>query len=469
MVRRNRLKLLILCLTCINCGFNSIQAQEVPKDELTTIDISQDNEVEVWTLQRCIDYALENNISLRRDRITAESTAIDQLTAKAALFPSLSFSTSQNVVNRPYQESSDYVSNGEIMKSNSKTSYNGNYGLNASWTLYNGGKRLKTIEQEKLNTHAAQLNVYSSENSIEEALLQVYVQIMYAYESVLANENTLAVSKAQCERSKELLAAGSLSKVDVAQLESQVGSDNYQLITAQMSLENYKLQLKQLLEIVGDEDINIYLVEVDKNEVLAPLPDKTEVYQTALSYRPEIEASRLNIESSALGVEIARSGYMPSISLTAGIGTNNTSGSDYTFSNQVKNGWNNSAGVTVSVPIFNNRQTKSAVQKAKLQYETTMLNYYDQQKELYRLIEGYWQDAYSAQQRYVAAEQNEASALISFQLITEQFNLGMKNIVDLLTEKNNFANAQQEAIQAKYMALLNKQLLCFYQGRGITL
>ena len=98
-----------------------------------------------------------------------------------------------------------------------------------------------------------------------------------------------------------------------------------------------------------------------------------------------------------------------------------------------------------------------------------MLNYYDQQKELYRLIEGYWLDAYSAQQRYVAAEQNEASALISFQLITEQFNLGMKNIVDLLTEKNNFANAQQEAIQAKYMALLNKQLLCFYQGRGITL
>ena len=239
--------------TGINCGFNSIQAQEVIENELTTIDIESKSLPTVWTLQECIEYALQNNINLRKDRITAKSTAIDQLTAKAALFPSLSFSTSQNVVNRPFQESSDYVSNGEILKSNSKTSYNGNYGLNAQWTLYNGSKRLKTIEQEKLNTNAPQLDVLASENSIEETLLQVYVQIMYAAESVVVNENTLAVSQAQYERGKELLAAGSLSRVDVAQLESQVSSDNYQLVTAQMTLENYKLQLKQLLELDGDE------------------------------------------------------------------------------------------------------------------------------------------------------------------------------------------------------------------------
>ena len=449
--------------------FRSIQAQEVIENELTTIDIESKSLPTVWTLQECIEYALQNNINLRKDRITAKSTAIDQLTAKAALFPSLSFSTSQNVVNRPFQESSDYVSNGEILKSNSKTSYNGNYGLNAQWTLYNGSKRLKTIEQEKLNTNAAQLDVLASENSIEETLLQVYVQIMYAAESVVVNENTLAVSQAQYERGKELLAAGSLSRVDVAQLESQVSSDNYQLVTAQMTLENYKLQLKQLLELDGDEEMNIYLVEVDNNEVLAPLPEKSEVYQSALAIRPEIEAGRLDIEASALGIDIARSGYMPSISLTAGIGTNNTSGSDFTFTNQVKNGWNNSAGITVSVPIFNNRQTKSAVQKAKLQHETSVLNLQDQQKELYRAIEGYWLDAYSAQQRYVAAEKNEVSAQTSFELVSEQFNLGMKNIVDLLTEKNNFANARQEALQAKYMALLNAQLLRFYQGDDIQL
>ena len=224
------------------------------------------------------------------------------------------------------------------------------------------------------------LEVSSSENSIEETILQSYVQIMYAMESVIINENTLAVSRAQHERGKELLAAGSLSRVDVAQLESQVSSDNYQLVTAQMTLENYKLQLKQLLEIDEDEEMNIYMIKIDNNVILAPLQDKSEVYQAALAMRPEIEASRLNIESSVLGIDIARSGYMPTISLTAGVGTNNTSGTDYTFSNQVKNGWNNSAGITVSVPIFNNRQPKSAVDKAKLQPETTVFSLQDPPK-----------------------------------------------------------------------------------------
>ena len=236
-----------------------------------------------------------------------------------------------------------------------------------------------------------------------------------------------------------------------------------------MTLQNYKLQLKQLLEIEGAEEMNIYLVEVDNASVLSPLPDKLDVYQCALALRPEIESGKLDIQASALGIDIARSGYMPSISLTAGIGTNNTSGSDFTFTQQVKNGWNNSAGVTVSVPIFNNRQTKSAVQKAKLQHETSILTLRDQQKELYRVIEGYWQDAYSAQQRYMAAEMKESSAQVSFDLVSEQFNLGMKNILDLLTEKNNLANARQEAIQAKYMALLNEKLLRFYQGYEIAL
>ena len=154
-----------------------------------------------WDLQSCIDYALEQNITIRKNRVTAASTQIDVKTAKAALFPSLSFSTSQQVVNRPYQESSSRVSGSEIISTNSKTSYNGNYGLNASWTLYNGSKRLKTIQQEKLNNQVAELDVATSENSIQESIAQIYIQILYAAESVRVNENTLQVSIAQRPRS----------------------------------------------------------------------------------------------------------------------------------------------------------------------------------------------------------------------------------------------------------------------------
>lgn len=478
MINVRRLTVITLCIAGSSIGGgNLLWAQDTPVTDnpiasATTEQTAADSALQLpekWTLQDCIDYAMEQNITLRKSRVTAESTAVDVKTAKAALFPSLSFSTSQNMVNRPYQETSSVVSGSEIISNNSNTSYNGNYGLNAQWTVYNGSKRLKTIEQEKLNNRAAELDVATSENNIEETITQTYVQILYAAESVTVNESTLALSQAQYDRGKELFAAGSISKADLAQLEAQVSSDRYQLVTAQASLQDYKLQLKQILELDGEEEMNLYLPVLEDNRVLTPLPAKTEVYHAALALRPEIEANRLSVEASELGIDIARAGYMPSISLSAGIGTTNTSGSDFTFAQQVKNGWNNSIGLSVSVPIFNNRQTKSAVQKAKLQRETSLLNLLDEQKTLYKTIEGLWLDANTAQQRYVAAQEKLRSTQTSFELISEQFNMGMKNIIELLTEKNNLLSAQQETLQAKYMSILNTQLLKFYQGEIIQL
>ena len=180
--------------------------------------------------------------------------------------------------------------------------------------------------------------------------------------------------------------------------------------------------------------------------------------------RPEIEAGKLNIQTSDLDIKIARAGYLPTLSLSAGIGTSHANGNDFTFSEQVKQNWNNSLGFTVSVPIFSNRQTKSAVEKAKIQKQTSELDLLDDQKTLYKTIETLWLDANSAQQRYAAATEKLKSTQTSYELIQEQFNLGMKNTVELLTEKSNLLSAQQETLQAKYMAILNMQLLKFYQG-----
>ena len=447
----------------------SLKAQVQQDAESVAVEAPVPQRPDVWTLQSCIDYALKQNISIRKNRLNAQSTQVDVKTAKAALFPSLSFSTSQNMVNRPYQESSSIVSGTEILKSSSKTSYNGNYGLNAQWTVYNGNKRLNTIEQQKLNNRVAELDVATSENSIQESITQTYVQILYAAESVTVNENTMLVSEAQRDRGKALLAAGSIAQSDYAQLEAQVSTDKYQLVTAQATLQDYKLQLKQLLELDGEEEMQVYLPELGNENVLSPLPTKTDVYHTALALRPEIEASKLSVAASDLGINIAKSGYLPTVSLSAGIGTNNTSGSDFTFAEQMKNGWNNSIGLSVSVPIFNNRQTKSAVEKARLQRETTTLTLQDDQKTLYKTIEGFWLDANSSQQRYAAATEKLRSTRTSYDLISEQFNLGMKNTVELLTEKNNLLQAQQEVLQAKYMALLNAQMLNFYGNVGSDL
>ena len=455
------------------CAASTCVGNAMPQTQETAIGTQQQDSTQTlpaqWNLQAYIDYALQQNITIRKNRLNAESAEVDVKTAKAALFPSLTASVSQRIVNRPNSQTNTIIDGDNITSSQSKTSYNGSYGIDANWTLYNGSKRLNTLKQQRMNNRIAELGVAESENTIEESITQIYVQILYAAEAVKVNEATLDVSRAECERARALLAAGSIARSDLAQLEAQVSTDKYQLVTAQATLQDYKLQLKQLLELDGEKEMTLYIPTLGDENVLSPLPSKTDVYRSALTLRPEIEAGRLNVKASELDINIARSGYIPTISLSAGIGSTNTNGNDFTFDEQIKQNWNNSLGVTVSVPIFNNRQTKSAVQKAKIQKQNSELDLLDNQKNLYKTIEGLWLDANSAQQRYVAAIEKLRSTQTSYDLIQEQFNLGMKNTVELLTEKNNLLNAQQETLQAKYMAILNTQLLKFYQGEQITL
>ena len=449
-----------LTLTAITCCMAGISAvAQTPADSLPAR----------WDLQTCINYALNHNITIQRNRISVESSEEDLKTSRSALFPSLNASISQRIVNRPNTENGTIISGDNITTSQSKTSYNGSYGIDANWTLYNGGSRLNTIKQNELNQRIASLAVSESENSIQESIAQIYVQILYAAEAVKVNETTLEVSRAQFERGKQLHEAGSLSQADLAQLEAQVSNDNYSVVTSQATLQDYKLQLKQLLELDGEVEMNLYLPTLDDEDALAPLPSKADVFRAALSLRPEIESGKLSVEAADLDIKIARSGYIPTISLTAGIGSTNANGNDFTFTEQIKQNWNNSLGVSLSIPIFDRRQTKSAIRKAKLQKQTSQLDLLDEQKTLYRTIENLWLDANSAQQQYAAARQQVKSTQTSFDLVSEQFNLGMKNTVELLTEKNNHLIAQQQLLQAKYMAILNRQLLNFYQGQDITL
>ena len=277
----------------------------------------------------------------------------------------------------------------------------------------------------------------------------------------------MAVSREELRRGQELFDAGSISKADLAQLYSQTSSDNYDLVSAKASLADYRLQLKQLLDI--EEEMELMIPDIPDDAVLAIIPDKDSVYASALETRPEILSGQLGIDASELDIEIAKAGYLPSLSLSAGIGTNHTSGNDYTFTEQIKNGWNNSIGLTLSIPITSNRQNKSAVEKARIQSSISKLELNQKQKDLYKTIESLWTDAASSQEQYIAAKAQEKSAEASYELASGQFALGMKNTVELLTEKNNFTNAVQEALQAKYMAILNICLLKFYNGESLSL
>lgn len=422
-----------------------------------------------WSLKDCIQYALDKNIQLQQDKISLQESEEDVRSAKAALFPSLSFNTGQSIVNRPFQEQSAMVNGTEIIESNNKTTYNGSYNLSAQWTVWNGNKRLNNIKQQKTKRDIARLGISETENTLQEEITRLFIQILYANESVGINKATLEVSEATYERAKELFHEGSLSKADLAQLEAQVSSDQYQLVTAESALRSYKLQLKQLLEFDGSQEMKLILPQPDDRQIMALLPSKEEVYETALLIRPEIQSSKLNMESAKLSLSSAKAGYMPTISLSASTSSMTNNSSQNNWAHQMKYGWNNMIGLNISIPIFDQRQTKTAVRKARLQYHASQFTLNDTQKTLYSNIENAYLDALNAQQQYKAAGSKLKSSRLSFDMVSEQFHLGMKNTVELLTEKNNLQSAQQQCIQAKYMALLNRTLLNFYAGKEIEL
>ncbi|MBR3093530.1 MAG: TolC family protein [Bacteroidaceae bacterium] len=430
---------------------------------------SSSNAQKQWTLEECIQYALAHNIQIKQNILSSASSQEDVRQSKAALFPSLSASTNQNVAYRPNAMSTINLTNGTMTSSSNKVSYNGSYGINANWTVWNGGRNTKNIEKSKYNSELAELQTEQTANSIQEQIAQLYVQILYEDEAVRVNEEIVKASEMQRDRAQVMVGVGSLARVDLTQLEAQVTQDQYSLVSARSQLANYKLQLKQLLELHGGEAFDVVIPVIDDAEVMALIPSEEDVYMAALNLRPEIESSKLSIESSHLDLAIAKAGYLPTLNLTASIGTNNASGTHTSYFRQLKNNWSNSLGLSLSIPIYDQRSARTSVNKARIAIQESELSLQDTEKRLYSDIENYWLNATTAQQQYVYAKANVESMQQSYDLVSEQFRLGLKNIVELTTGKNNLLQAQQQLLQTKYTALLNRAMLRFYQGEELKL
>ncbi len=423
-----------------------------------------------WTLADCIDYALQNNITLQQAKLQKQSATEERKQAKAALMPSLSASTSQTVGFRPWLENGiTTVTNGTVNSKVNKTYYNGSYGINAQWTVWNGNQNRNQLKLSQVSEQQAELEAETTANSIQERIAQLYVQILYMNEAVAVNRQSLETSKKNEQRGQEMVQVGKMSKADLAQLTAQRASDEYTIVEAESNIANYKLQLKQLLELTGEESFEVEMPTASDEQALADIPTLSAVWETALGQRPEIKNAKLGLDQSDLQMKIAKAGAMPTISLNGGVGTSTASMSAQNWDRQLKTNFDASVGASVSVPIFDNRKTKTAVNKARIQRQQAQLELQDQQKQLYSTIEGYWLDAETNQQKFRTALATVESEQASYDLLEEQFRLGLKNIVELMTGKDRLLSAQQNLLQSKYTTILNRQLLRFYQGEAMTL
>lgn len=423
----------------------------------------------IWTLEECINHAIEHNISLQKTRANMETSAINISEQRGALLPSVSASVQQGLIWRPLSESVSNIVNGSISSASAnKANYSGSYGVNAQWTVWNGGKRLMNIEQAQYSHDMAQLSLDESANSISEQIASRFVQILYMQEALKVNEQLLEHDRALYERGKDMVGQGQMSRSELAQLEAQVASGEYDVVQTRTTIAENMLSLKQLLELPPADELSVKSVSIDDDAALQLIPQKEAVYEYALEHRPEIKSCQTAIDQSRVSTRLAKAQRMPSVSLGAGFTDSHMSGNN-DMGKQLKNNLSGNLSLGIAIPLFDQRQTRSSVAKAKVNETIAQLDLADAQKTLYQTIETYWLNANNSQQKFLASRTNVRSLNTTYELLEDQFKLGMTDITNLLQGRSNLLTAQQSCLQDKYTAVLNMLLLRFYQGEKFTL
>ena len=419
-----------------------------------------------WSLKDCIDYALANNISLQKTQLTKASAQEDYLQSKAALLPSLNASTNQSVNYTPWV-ASGISSDGFSRASIDKVYYNGTYSVAGNYTIWNGNKNKNQVKLNKLVAEAAELDSATQAVKLQEQIATLYVQILYSTEAIKVNQESYTSSLQNEERGKEMVKIGKMSQADLAQLTAQRAQDQFNIVQAESNVKNYKRQLKELLQITSDEAFDINVPNTTDAMALDAIPALNGVYAAALENRPEFKTFQNQLAQNDLTIQIAKAGKLPTISANAGVSTSSTSMNNKAWGTQLKTNFNMGGGISISVPLFDNRSTKTQVNKALIQRESIQLDLKNQQTQLYSTIEKYWLQASTNQSQFKAAKVSTESAQTSYDLLSEQFKLGLKNIVELRTGKDNLLKAKQNELQAKYMTILNLNILKFYKDGHI--
>ncbi|MBD1259034.1 TolC family protein [Maribacter polysiphoniae] len=413
----------------------------------------------IWTLDDCISYALENNITVKQAELQKNSSVQSYMAAKSSRLPNLTGTASQNFTNG---NSIDPITSDFVSQQINSTSL----GLTTQVTLFQGNQINNQIKQNKLLVDQYSFYEEEAQNNIILSLTESYIQLLYSKENIIISENNLEASQKEEERAKARLDAGSIALKDYTDAQSQTATNAYNLITAKNDYAQQLLTLKQLLELPNGESFQI----ADTNASdLGFIPNIDDVYAQALEKLPEINASKINVSVSEKELDIAKGGYLPTLSLLGSIGSGYTSTQDFVFADQLDLNFNQRVGLSLNVPIFNRNQTKTEVEKAKINIDIAELELVQQEKDLYRKIETAWLNASAAQAQMLAADTARKAAQESYRLAQKQYELGALSTTDLVVSQNTYTNAEQNYNQAKYLSLLYTQLLQFYQGNDIKL
>ncbi len=417
-----------------------------------------------WTLRQCIDYALENNIIVKQQDVTRRQNEVQLSTAKNSRLPDLNASASQNWSFGRGLTSENTYSN----RNTSSTSLS----LGTTVPLFTGFRIPRTIELNKLNLEAATADLGKARDDISVQVAQAYVQILYNIELRDVAQRQIDIDSMQVERLREMYRTGKASGVEVAQQEATLAQSRLTLTQADNDYRISLLTLAQLLELPSPEGFTIVrpdiaTLTVDEAATL-PLPD--EIFQEAIAFKPEVKAETLRLKSTEMSIKIAQSALWPTLSLSAGLGSNyyKTNGFDTeSFGRQMRNNFSQYIGLSLNIPIFNRFETRNSIRSARLDRESQQLRLDDVKKTLYKEIQQAYYNAVAARAQYASSTEATASNKAAFDLMSAKYEYGKANITEFNESKNNWLKAESDLARAKYEYMYDTSLLDFYRGRPL--
>ena len=411
----------------------------------------------VWTLQACLDYAKKYNIQLNSLRLTEKTAEQNYQLSKAARQPNLTGGVGLT-----------YTHNGSAAVSSFQTSsFNNSFSLSSGMTVYNGGYISDDIRQKNLQIESANLNVLQSENDITLQITQAYLAILLAKENVIYLDTLVNSTVAQVEQGRQEYEAGSIARNAYIELQAQLATDKYNLITAQSTVRLNKVTLKQLLQLPFQDSFDIVSPDtIVSKEAVATLDTAVAI---AMRTRPEVKNAQLGIDISRLDLAKAKTGYLPLLTASAAIGSAYSSSNSNDYFKQQDNSFFQQAGLNLSIPIFTKRTVKTNVENAKIEIDQSRLNLLNTQTTLALTIEQAYINVTNAQAQYDAAVEGLKANQESFRIATESWHVGATNIVDYLQQKTLYIQAFQVYLQAKYNAALSVKIYDFYMGIAVKL
>jgi outer membrane protein len=414
----------------------------------------------VWTLDKCIEYAFSQNIAVRRSELSNQRYDLYAAQAKAQRFPSVNASVSQN-----FNWTKSTVS-GE----SGLTGSNGSgYSVNSGVTIFNGSKLTNQIKQAELDVESGKYSLETTHESISLSIMNAYLQILYAEEQVKNTEKQIEATSEQLRLAGERLLLRGISQADYAQVKSQLASEKLTLANAKSQLSIARVNLMQLMELPVTDDFNISHPNLAETLNQNRIPDVKAVYEAALKIKPQIKNAEVNKNIAALDKKIAKAGYYPVLSASAGIGSNYSSLGTDSYFDQINNEISPSAGLSLAIPIYQKKLVKTSVAVANIGYQDAELSETNTKNELRKSIEQACLDVTSAQIEYEASLESYNATLESSLLSDEKFSQGMINSIDYLVSKTNLIVAESKLLQSKFNLIFSYKVLDFYSGIPLTL